>query len=94
MRRIVGADRLDDLPEIRPPDIHSVLSERPEMRGLQTGLKQAQANLDLQRANAVPDPQPMAGYKRFSGSARWRQHCKRPISDPKCRLNWNSTQTS
>jgi cobalt-zinc-cadmium efflux system outer membrane protein len=41
------------------------------MRAAREGLKQAQANLDLQRANAVPDPQLMAGYKRFSGSGQF-----------------------
>jgi cobalt-zinc-cadmium efflux system outer membrane protein len=68
---VIFTDRLDDLPEVRPPDIRSVLRDRPEMRGVQEGLKRAQANLDLQRANAVPDPQLMAGYKRFSGSGQF-----------------------
>jgi cobalt-zinc-cadmium efflux system outer membrane protein len=68
---VVFTERLDDLAEIRPPDLETVLRERPEMRAAREGLKQAEANLDLQRANAVPDPQLMAGYKRFSGSGQY-----------------------
>jgi cobalt-zinc-cadmium efflux system outer membrane protein len=66
---VAFTDRLDDLTEIRPPDLQTVLRDRPEMRAARGGVKQAEANFDLQRANAVPDPQLMAGYKRFSGSA-------------------------
>jgi cobalt-zinc-cadmium efflux system outer membrane protein len=65
---VVFTDRLDDLGAIQPPDIQTVLRDRPEMRAAREGVKQAEANFNLQRANAVPDPQLMAGYKRFSGS--------------------------
>ena len=65
---VAFADRIDDLTEIRPPDLQTVLREWPEMRAAREGVKQAEANFNLQRANAVPDPQLMAGYKRFSGS--------------------------
>jgi cobalt-zinc-cadmium efflux system outer membrane protein len=65
---VVFTDRLDDLGELQPPDLGTVLRERPEMRAAREGVKQAEANFNLQRANAVPDPQLMAGYKRFSGS--------------------------
>jgi cobalt-zinc-cadmium efflux system outer membrane protein len=65
---VVFTDRLDDLTELRPPDLEAVLRDRPEMRAAREGVKQAEANLNLQRANAVPDPQLMGGYKRFSGS--------------------------
>jgi cobalt-zinc-cadmium efflux system outer membrane protein len=65
---VAFTDRLDDLGQIQPPDIQTVLRDRPEMRAARQGVKQAEANFDLQRANAVPDPQLMAGYKRFSGS--------------------------
>ena len=68
---VVFTERLDDLAEIRPPDLETVLRDRPEMRAAREGLKQAEANLDLQRANAVLDPQLMAGYKRFSGSGQY-----------------------
>jgi cobalt-zinc-cadmium efflux system outer membrane protein len=67
----VFTDRLDDLSGIRPPDLQTVFSDRPEMRAARESLKQAEANFDLQRANAVPDPQLMAGYKRFSGSGQF-----------------------
>ena len=68
---VVFTDRLDDLAEIRPPDLQTVLRDRPEMRAAREGVKQAEANFDLQRANAVPDPELMAGYKRFSGSGQF-----------------------
>jgi cobalt-zinc-cadmium efflux system outer membrane protein len=68
---VVFTERLDDLAEVRPPDLETVLRDRPEMRAAREGFKQAEANLDLQRANAVPDPQLMAGYKRFSGSGQF-----------------------
>ena len=68
---VVFTDRLDDLAEIRPPDLQTVLRDRPEMRAALESVKQAKANFDLQRANAVPDPQLMAGYKRFSGSVQY-----------------------
>jgi cobalt-zinc-cadmium efflux system outer membrane protein len=68
---VVFTDRLDDLPEIRPPDLQTVLRDQPQMRAAREALKKAEANLDLQRANAVPDPQLMGGYKRFSGTAQY-----------------------
>jgi cobalt-zinc-cadmium efflux system outer membrane protein len=68
---VAFSDRLDDLAEIHPPELQTVLRERPEMRAARAGVKQAEANFALQRANAIPDPQLMAGYKRFSGSAQF-----------------------
>ena len=68
---ITFTDRLDDLAEIQPPDLPTVLRERPEMRAARAGVKQAEANFQLQRANAVPDPTLMAGYKRFSGTTQF-----------------------
>ena len=68
---VVFTDRLDNLAEFQPRDLQTVLRERPEMRAAREGVKQAEANFALQRANAVPDPQLMAGYKRFSGSGQF-----------------------
>jgi len=68
---VAFSDRLDDLAEIHPPELQTVLRERPEMRAARAGVKQAEANFALQRADAIPDPQLMAGYKRFSGSAQF-----------------------
>jgi len=68
---VMFTDRLDDLAEIQPPDIQTVLRERAEMRAARAGVKQAEATFALQRANAIPDPQLMAGYKRFSGSGQF-----------------------
>ena len=68
---VAFCDPLDNLREVHPPDIQTVLRDRPEMRDVQESVKQAQADLDLQRAGAIPDPQLMAGYKRFSGSGQF-----------------------
>ncbi len=68
---VVFTDRLDNLAELQPPDLPTVLRERPEMRAAREGVKQAEANFALQRANAVPDPTLMAGYKRFSGTTQF-----------------------
>jgi outer membrane protein, heavy metal efflux system len=63
------ADRLEALGQIRIPSIETVLRERPEMRLAHETVKQAQANLKLQHANAMIDPDLIVGYKRWSGSA-------------------------
>lgn len=68
---VVFTEHLDDLSAIRPPDLQTVFRDRPELRAAREALKQAEANFDLQRANAVPDPELMAGYKRFSGSGQF-----------------------
>jgi cobalt-zinc-cadmium efflux system outer membrane protein len=68
---VTFTDRLDNLAELQPPDLQTVLRERAEMRAAREGVKQAEANFALQRANAVPDPQLMAGYKRFSGGGNF-----------------------
>jgi outer membrane protein, heavy metal efflux system len=65
---VVFSDRLDNLGELQPPDLQTVLRDRPEMRAARQGVKLAEANFNLQRANAIPDPLLMGGYKRFSGS--------------------------
>jgi cobalt-zinc-cadmium efflux system outer membrane protein len=65
---VVFSDRLDNLGELQPPDLQTVLRDRPEMRSARQAVKLAEANFNLQRANAIPDPLLMGGYKRFSGS--------------------------
>jgi cobalt-zinc-cadmium efflux system outer membrane protein len=48
-------------------DIDEAVERRPDVRLSVQSLKQAQAALRLQRANAVPDPEVLFGYKRTSG---------------------------
>jgi cobalt-zinc-cadmium efflux system outer membrane protein len=64
---IVFTERFDRVAEVRTPDIETILRNRAEMRIALEGLKQAAAKLNLQRANAIPDPDLLLGYKRFSG---------------------------
>jgi len=40
---------------------------RPDLASYQQGIRQAGANVDLQKANARPDPEVLGGYKRTSG---------------------------
>ncbi len=67
--RFVDALESRDRP-VSPP-IEVVLRDRPEMRLANENLTQAQANASLERANAVPDPDLMFGYKRWSGYDRF-----------------------
>ena len=60
-------DSLEHVEQLTTPSIEVVLRQRPEMQLANTRLKQAQANLALERANAYPDPDLMFGYKRWSG---------------------------
>jgi outer membrane protein, heavy metal efflux system len=40
---------------------------RPDLAAFQQGIRQAGANVDLQKANARPDPEVLGGYKRTAG---------------------------
>lgn len=66
-KSVAFLDPLDNLGEVAAPEIETVLRDRPELRLAREQLKRAQANLNLQRANAIPDPDLMVGYKRWSG---------------------------
>jgi outer membrane protein TolC len=41
--------------------------DRPDLTALQQSIRQAAANVQLQQANARPDPEILGGYKRTSG---------------------------
>ena len=60
-------DALDTLPtpEMLPPD--QVLNSRPELHVAQTLQHQQERNADLQKANALADPEYSFGYKRTIG---------------------------
>lgn len=64
---VTFTDPIEHLERVDAPAIDVILRQRPEMRAAEDGLKQAQANLSLERANAIPDPDLMFGYKRWSG---------------------------
>jgi cobalt-zinc-cadmium efflux system outer membrane protein len=68
---IVFSERFDRVAEVRTPDIETILRNRAEMRIALEALKQATAKLNLQRANAIPDPDLLLGYKRFSGGGQY-----------------------
>ncbi|HEU4635264.1 MAG TPA: TolC family protein [Edaphobacter sp.] len=60
-------DTLDAVPEVEPVSIDTVLAQRPDLAATRSAVQAAQADLRLQRANAVPDPEFFGGYKRNTG---------------------------
>ncbi len=60
---------IDSLPEIQEPKAFEVyrsqLSQTPDVKKLGADVKQAESNLSLERANAVPDPRFTFGVKDF-----------------------------
>jgi outer membrane protein TolC len=64
---VVLAERLEALEEIPSTDLEKAIQERIDLQLARRLRAQAQANVDLQRANAKPDPDILAGYKRTGG---------------------------
>jgi outer membrane protein, heavy metal efflux system len=60
-------DALDSRKAVILPEIGAVLNSRPEAQAARERVTEAEANVSLQRANAKPDPEVFAGYKRVSG---------------------------
>lgn len=60
------SDRLETLPVSAPVALQTALQQRPEIESARDALRAAEADLKLQKANAVPDPDLLAGYKRNS----------------------------
>jgi cobalt-zinc-cadmium efflux system outer membrane protein len=60
-------DSLEGRKAVVPPEIASVLNARPEARLARERITAAEANVSLQKANAKPDPEVFAGYKRDVG---------------------------
>lgn len=60
-------DTLDAIPNVEPVGIDTVLAQRPDISATRSAVQAAQADLRLQRANAVPDPEFFGGYKRNTG---------------------------
>jgi hypothetical protein len=65
---VVFTDASGDLGEVHPPSMETVLVQHPEMQLAHEVVERAEANLALQHANAVVDPNLILGYKRFSGN--------------------------
>lgn len=54
-------------PQIAVDAIEEALESRPDIRLARQAVQQASANVKLQSANAVPDPEALFGYKRTAG---------------------------
>jgi cobalt-zinc-cadmium efflux system outer membrane protein len=65
------SDPLEKMERVETPEIDTVLRERPEMQLARARLKRAEASVALERANAIPDPELMFGYKRWSGYSQF-----------------------
>lgn len=61
----IFSEPIDRIPLIERP-VNSVL-DRPDLQPYRQAIAQAAANVRLQQANARPDPEVLAGYKRTSG---------------------------
>ncbi len=60
-------DPLDAVREIQPADISVILEQRSDILAARAAVRAAEADLRLQRANAIPDPDFFGGYKRNTG---------------------------
>jgi cobalt-zinc-cadmium efflux system outer membrane protein len=58
---------LAGVPQLNVSNLEEAVARRPDVRIARQGVEQVQAALRLQRANAVPDPEFLAGYKRTGG---------------------------
>ncbi len=61
------ADSLEGVPKIALPELTRVLQVRPEMQIAREAVIAAESDIKLQKANAKPDPEAFAGYKRNVG---------------------------
>jgi cobalt-zinc-cadmium efflux system outer membrane protein len=64
---VVLIDPIEAIPSVEPVNADTVLAQRPDIMATQSSVRAAEANLRLQRANAVPDPDLFGGYKRNIG---------------------------
>lgn len=60
-------DTLNAVPDVQPLSTDAVLAQRPDIAATRSAVQSAQADLRLQRANAIPDPDFFGGYKRNTG---------------------------
>lgn len=57
-------DRLEDVPVLAPVPVNTVLEQRPDVQSAREAVRAAEADVKLQRAVGVPDPDVLLGYKR------------------------------
>lgn len=60
-------DHLDNPPEVNAPQLKAAIAARPESNIAREQISRAQQNVQLQKANAKPDPEFYLGYKRNTG---------------------------
>lgn len=60
-------DSLETVATMEVREIGSVLEQRPDLTAARAAVRAAEADLRLQRANAIPDADLFAGYKRNVG---------------------------
>lgn len=63
----VLAEDLRAVRSVAVPEMDTILDQRPEIQAVRRAVAHAEANAKLQRANARPDPEVLAGYKRTGG---------------------------
>ena len=56
--------RVEDVPLIAAPEVATVLQQRADVQAARDAVAAAEADLRLQKANGVPDPDLLGGYKR------------------------------
>ena len=59
--------RLEDVQPMAAPTVAEALERRPELQAARSAVREAEANVHLQKANAKPDPEAFVGYKRNIG---------------------------
>ena len=62
------SDQIETVGQLPEVDLATALAQRPEIAVAQAQVAAAEADLKLQRALAVPDPDVLGGYKRNSGT--------------------------
>ena len=58
------SDRIDDIPVVALLSNQSAMEQRADVQAAREAVAAANADLKLQKANGVPDPDLLAGYKR------------------------------
>ncbi len=61
-------DKLEQIVVVPPISVETALAQRPDVIAARDAITAAQADLKLQHAQAVPDLDALAGYKRNSGA--------------------------
>ncbi len=64
---VILTERLEELQAIPGADIDAALRDRIDLQLARQAKVEAEANVTLQKANAKPDPEVLAGYKRTAG---------------------------